>query len=72
MLRDRTIFSQQLPELIERTEQEIELVQQNLSNPEFYKSGADAGALTMRLNRLENQLMGCLERWEDLQKRSEQ
>ena len=63
---------QQLPELIERTEQEIELVQQNLSNPEFYKSGADAGALTMRLNRLENQLMGCLERWEDLQKRSEQ
>ncbi|MBU1108545.1 MAG: ATP-binding cassette domain-containing protein [Candidatus Riflebacteria bacterium] len=63
---------QQLPDLIDRTEKEIELVQQNLSNPDFYKSGADAGGLSMRLNRLENQLMGCLERWEDLQKRSEQ
>lgn len=58
-----------LPELIEKSEQEMEQIDEQLSDPEFYKSGSDASALTTRRNELEENLMHYLERWEILEQK---
>lgn len=63
---------EELPGLIEQTELEITQLQQKLSDPEFYRSGASAADLSAGLNQLEDDLLVSMERWEELQARSEQ
>lgn len=61
---------QALPDLIARTEKEIDQLQEKLADPEFYKTGANAAELSSKLNELEESLMASLERWEALEQRS--
>ena len=60
---------QALPSLIEDAEKELASIDEKLADPEFYKSGADAGALTAKRNELEENLMNYLERWEELEQK---
>lgn len=61
---------QGLPDLIAKTEREIDQLQEKLADPEFYKTGANAAELSSKLNELEESLMASLERWEALEQRS--
>jgi len=57
----------QLPALIEKTEAEIRDLHNQLSDPNFYKTGKDGAVVHSRLETLEESLIPMLERWEYLE-----
>lgn len=74
--RDKLSFKERreledLPKRIEQIEQEITNLQQQLSDPEFYKSGLNASEMSRKLEESENQLLEYMQRWEDLEERNQ-
>ncbi|HKO91467.1 MAG TPA: ATP-binding cassette domain-containing protein [Polyangiaceae bacterium] len=56
-----------LPDRIESLEAEQQRLQDAVASPDFYKEGADAIARTMaRLEAIEQELLGALARWDEL------
>jgi len=62
---------EELPKRIEQIEKQIDEINQQLSDPEFYKSGLNAGEMSLKLNESENQLLEFMQRWEELEERNQ-
>ncbi len=61
-----------LPEAISRLEEEKEKLHASLADPDLYRTGdGDPGALTRRLEELEEELESAYSRWEALEKIAE-
>jgi ATP-binding cassette subfamily F protein uup len=59
----------ELPKIIEATEEKIAGLQNDLADPEFYKAGDKVKEAQQQLGELEERLMSCLERWEELEQK---
>lgn len=58
---------EQLHDLIEKTEQQLQKINIELSDPEFYKQNSNAAKTVIKREELECSLETMLERWEELE-----
>ncbi len=58
-----------LPEQIDALEKEQKLLEEKISNPDFYRDPEAVKSTNFRLKEIENALLEMLSRWEDLESR---